>query len=187
MFQAETLTLVAELQRSKRRWKILALGLLAVLIVLLVVAILLTFFVWNRTKAQQMRAVEAIKRAEQMRDEARSAAQKATGDAGNKGQEGKAERPGQSARVSPSSKSTPPTASWSISMTSRAGIPSRASTRSSPMPERTSTSTTQVTGGPRAARNRPTTRPSMLSPMALSAESITVLGCGAATTDTASI
>ena len=36
MSQAENLTLIAELQRSKRRWKILALGLLAVLMVLLV-------------------------------------------------------------------------------------------------------------------------------------------------------
>ena len=50
MFQAENLTHIAELQRSKRRWKILALGLLAVMTVLLFVAILSAFFVWSRMK-----------------------------------------------------------------------------------------------------------------------------------------
>jgi hypothetical protein len=89
MSQAETLTLIAELQRAKRRWKTLALGLLAVLIALFFVAILLTLFAWNRVKAEQVRALEAMEHAERMRDEARSATPRATGDAGNQGQGGK--------------------------------------------------------------------------------------------------
>ena len=86
MFQAENLTHIAELQRSKRRWKILALGLLAVMTVLLFVAILSAFFVWSRMKSQQMMALEARERAEQIWQEARRAEQGATGIAENRRQ-----------------------------------------------------------------------------------------------------
>lgn len=86
MSQAETLTLIADLQRAKRRWKILALGLLALLVALFFVAILLAFAAWSRAKAEQMRALEAMEFAQQMRDEARLAAQRATGDAGDEDQ-----------------------------------------------------------------------------------------------------
>ena len=86
MCQAETLTLVAELQRSKRRWKILALGLLAVLVVLLFLAIVLAFFVGSRMKAEPMMALEARERAEQIWQEARRAEQTASGVAESRGQ-----------------------------------------------------------------------------------------------------
>ncbi len=89
MSQAETLTLIAELQRAKRRWKMLALGLLAVVMIFLLIAALLTFLAWSRVKAEQRKAAEAMERAEQMRDEAKSAAPRATGDAGNENQGGR--------------------------------------------------------------------------------------------------
>ena len=56
MSQAETLTLIAELQRAKRRWKTLALSLLVVLIVLFFAAVLLAIYGLSRAKAAQMRA-----------------------------------------------------------------------------------------------------------------------------------
>jgi uncharacterized membrane protein len=85
--QAEPLTLIAELQRSERRWKMLALGLLSVLVVVLLIVALLTLFVWIRVKAEQRRAMEAMERAEQMRQEAIRAEQMASGAAGNEDQE----------------------------------------------------------------------------------------------------
>jgi len=57
--QMETLTLIAELQRAKRRRKILALSLLVVLIVLFFAAVLLAVYGLNRAKAEQMRTLKA--------------------------------------------------------------------------------------------------------------------------------
>jgi type II secretory pathway pseudopilin PulG len=83
MSQAETLTLIAELRRSKRRWKILDLGLMAVLVVLLLIAVVITISAWRRATAEQRKAMEAMALAEQMRDEARRAEQNAAGAIGH--------------------------------------------------------------------------------------------------------
>ena len=92
MSQAETLILIAQLRRAKQRWKGLALGLLAVLIVLFLVAVLMTFFAWSRVKAEQRKAMEARELAEQMRQEARRAEQNAAGALGMKTRSGKRPR-----------------------------------------------------------------------------------------------
>lgn len=87
MSQAETLTLIAQLQRAKRRWKILALSLLGVLVVLFLSAALLMISGLSRAKAEQMRALEAMEFAERLREDARRAEQRTTGDDGHKDRE----------------------------------------------------------------------------------------------------
>jgi disulfide bond formation protein DsbB len=62
--QPDPLTVIVELQRSRRRWRLLALGLLALLVVLFFTVALTTIVGWGRVNAERMRALEAMERAE---------------------------------------------------------------------------------------------------------------------------
>ena len=85
MSQADPLTVIVELQRSRRRWRFLALGLLALLIVLFLIVALTTFVGWSRVNAERARALEAMERAEQLREAARRAESEGIRAAGNQG------------------------------------------------------------------------------------------------------
>jgi uncharacterized iron-regulated membrane protein len=77
------LTVIVDLQRSRRRWRLLALGLLALLVVLFFCVALTTFVGWSRVNAERMRALEAMQRAEQLREAARRAESEGIRAAGN--------------------------------------------------------------------------------------------------------
>ena len=85
MSQPDPLTVIVELQRSRRRWRLLALGLLALLVVLFFTVALTTIVGWSRVNAERMRAMEAMQRAEQLREAARRAESEGIRAAGNQG------------------------------------------------------------------------------------------------------
>ena len=85
MSQADPMTVIAELQRSRRRWRLLALSLLALVVILFLIVALITVVGWGRARAEQIRALEAMARAEQARQEARRAEQEGSHTAGNRG------------------------------------------------------------------------------------------------------
>jgi sensor histidine kinase regulating citrate/malate metabolism len=96
MSQAETQTLIAHLQRANRRWKMIALGLLSLLMILLLIASLLVSFAWIGMSVERNRAEAAMQEAMAQRElseqqavrarleaeEARNAEQKARRDPG---------------------------------------------------------------------------------------------------------
>jgi len=85
MSPADPMTVIAELQRSRRCWRLLALSLLALVVVLFLIVALITVVGWGRARAEQIRALEAMARAEQARQEARRAEQEGIHTAGNRG------------------------------------------------------------------------------------------------------
>ena len=85
MSQADPMTVIAELQRSRWCWKLLALSLLASVVVLFLIVALITVVGLGRARAEQVRALEAMARAEQAREEAMRAAQEGIRTAGNRG------------------------------------------------------------------------------------------------------
>lgn len=85
MSQADLMTVIAQLQRSRRCWRRLALSLLALVVVLFVSVALITVVGWGRARAEQMVAWEATARAEQARQQARRAEQEGSRSAGNQG------------------------------------------------------------------------------------------------------
>ena len=85
MSQADPMTVIAELQRSRWCWRLLALSLLALVVVLFLIVALITVVGWGRARAEQIRALEAMARAEQALQEARRAEQEGIQPAGNRG------------------------------------------------------------------------------------------------------
>ncbi len=63
MSQAETLTLIAQLRRANRRWKMIALGLLGLLLILLVSASLIVWLALVRVEYERRSAEAAIQKA----------------------------------------------------------------------------------------------------------------------------
>jgi hypothetical protein len=83
MSPTETLALIAELQRAKRRWKLLAIGLLAMLVIVVLGGTGVAFLAWRVIDAEEVTAKEARRIAEQIREEPGRAKQRASSDAGS--------------------------------------------------------------------------------------------------------
>ena len=62
MSQAETLTLIAQLQRANRRWRLIALGLLGLLLILLVSANLIVSTALVRVEYERRSAEAAVQK-----------------------------------------------------------------------------------------------------------------------------
>ena len=85
MSQADPMTVIAELRRSRWRWRLLALSLLVLAVALSLIVATITVVGWGRARAEQLRALEAMARAEQACQEARQAEQDGIRTAGSRG------------------------------------------------------------------------------------------------------